>query len=291
MTFTIRQATPDDLEQIIGLFKHGFAPAVQPILIEDIQGAFEGNSCIPFVAATDGTIIGHARIRYINPDKAHFGSLVVNEAYRNRGVATALSKARVAYLKEHNFQGIAYSDAVTLHPYSQQQLFAVGFSPIRILPGSFPDHGAGLETNIGFVQIFSPVELWKPESTELSLYLAPEYRAIATETLNHFGVVAFKETTTESPGERTKSFVVSENPEKIYAVRLYEPAAPAEISLLRSKGCIIAGFTPVIKDGQLSAVAHMYRAPDIVLNRNKIKVIPAAERLFDFVWEQYASVR
>ena len=198
MVYTIHRATPADLEQIVSLLKHGFAPAVQPSFIEEIQTAFAGNSYIPFVAIADENIIGYARIHFINSAKAHFGSLVVHEAYRNRGIATALSTARVAYLKDNDFQGIAHSDAVTLHPYSQQQLLAVGFSPTRIFPGTFPDHSVGPETTVGFTQVFSKIGLWKSDSTEISLYLAPEYQTIAAEILNPFGTVSFEETTTES---------------------------------------------------------------------------------------------
>ncbi|MBI5001894.1 GNAT family N-acetyltransferase [Candidatus Woesearchaeota archaeon] len=294
MTYTIRRATPDDLEQIIGLFQRGFGPAVQPILIEEVQTSTREASSVRFVAVEDREVIGYARIHYIKPDKALFGALVVDEAQRNRGIATALSRARVGYLTDNNFQGLALSDAVTLHPYSQQQLFSVGFSPVRILPGNFPDHGSGPETSVGFAQIFSPVGLWRAEATTLSLYLPHEYRTIAEETLCSFGSVVFREASVETAGERTRSFVTGEEilyPKKLYPVRLYEPSAPADMKLLQEKGYIIAGFAPLIVDGSVSAVAYMYNVPDVALDKEKIKIIPTARRLFDFVWEQYESVR
>ena len=94
MTYTIRRATPADLEQIIGLFQRGFGPAVQPILIEEVQTSIKEASSVRFVAVEDREVIGYARIYYLTPDKALFGALVVDEAQRNRGIATALSRAR-----------------------------------------------------------------------------------------------------------------------------------------------------------------------------------------------------
>jgi len=131
---------------------------------------------------------------------------------------------------------------VTLHPYSQQQLFSVGFSSVRILLGSLPDHGSGPETSVGFAQIFSPVGLWGAEATTLSLYLPHEYRTIAEETLRPFGNVVFKEASVETAGERTCSFVTGEEvlyPKKQYPIRLYEPSAPADMKLLQEKDILL----------------------------------------------------
>ena len=294
MPFSVRLATPADLEQICGLLEHGFFPAAQKILIADIRKRFDDGTCISFVASADDTIVGHATIKQDSPDKAYFGSLVVHEAYRHNGIANALSQARVAHLQINNFQGSAQSDAVTLHPYSQLQLYAVGFHAVRILLGGAPDHGAGPETTVGFSRFFSPSGLWKPEVTTLSLYMPSEHREIAVETLRPFGTVAFQETAVDILGDKIRSIAASEDirkPGMIYAVRLYEPAAPAEIAFLRNKGYIVAGFYPVIKDGKISAVAHMYLASDVALHKEKINVIPSAQKLFEFVWEQYAQLR
>ncbi len=290
MTYTIRRVRPSDLEQIIRLFQRGFGPAVQPILIEEVQTSTREASSVRFVAVDDREVIGYARIYYLTPDKALFGALVVDESHRNRGIATALSRVRVGYLTNNNFQGLALSDAVTLHPYSQQQLFSSNFFPVRILLGSLPDHGSGPETSVGFTQIFSPVGLWRAETTTLSLYLPDKYKIIAEETLRPFGSVVFKETSVETAGERTRSFVTGQEvsfPKKQYPVRLYEPSAPADMKLLQEKGYIVAGFAPLIVDGSVSAIAYMYNVPDVALEKEKIKIIPAAQQLFDFVWEQY----
>lgn len=289
----IRRARADDLEQIIELFQQGFTPEIQQAFVIEIETHFLDEKYAFFVAEEGAQIVGHARVYHVEPDKALLGALVVDKAHQNRGVATALTRARLNYLRKNNFQGTALSDAVTHHPYSQQQLYSAGFSPVRVLPGHMPDHSVGPETAIGFAQLFSPTDVWKPESTEISIYLTPEYREVATATLAPFGSVQYKDTTT-SAGERTRSFATSDeitSPKKVFRINLYEPSAPADIALMQSKGYIIASFFPVIHDTKISAVAHMYKPAAVALDRNRIHVIPAAQKLFDFVFEQYARLR
>ena len=79
-------------------------------------------------------------------------------------------------------------------------------------------------------------------------------------------------------------------PKKQYPIRLYEPSAPADMKLLQEKGYVIAGFAPLIVDGSVSAVAYMYNVPDVALEKEEIKIIPAAQLLFDFVWERYEQL-
>ncbi|MBI5072743.1 GNAT family N-acetyltransferase [Candidatus Woesearchaeota archaeon] len=293
MSFTIRKATTDDLEGIAALLEHGFHDAVPCFITENLLSKFSFPEYTSFVAVCDGNIVGHARVRTEN-GIAHFGMLTVHQDYRRQGIAQALTQARVHYLESHNFQGRAISDAITHHPYSQMQLSAVGFHPVRILPDYAPDQGFGPETTVGFVRVFSPAGLWKPEETTISLYLPQEYHTVATHILAPFGNIDFKESSVQTPGNGTRSFVSSEEmlkPRGIYPVRLYDPNAPANIALLRENEYIFSGIFPVITDGALSAAAQMYRVPDAALTRKKIRCIPAAAPLLDFVWEQYARTR
>ncbi len=283
----IRQAGLDDLDAIIALMKNGHNPTLSEIHSSHLAEKLSDERSTHFVAVDDKSIVGYAKIKKYAKHRAHFGSLVVHDKHREKGIATALTRARIAYLQEDGFEGIVSSDALTYHYYSQRQLSANGFSPTHVLIGDIVDHGIGPETTIGFTRLLLGTEPQRP-----ALYLPPEYHTIAAHVLAPFGNFALAETAHTVISERTQRFVQSEQyrkPNRTFEINLFEETAPAEIALLKKDGFTFAGFYPIPYEGNLLVMANMHRIKQDTFNKKKMCIIPAAQPIFDLVWNEYVS--
>jgi predicted N-acetyltransferase YhbS len=287
MTIKIRRATVEDYTGIEALFHDAYPAPLVGLLTEKLQEKLQSNTCYSLVAVDGSAIIGHASINNLDTSRVHFGSLAVSPTYRQRGIATALTTARIKHLEQLRFQGTAVSEAVTHHPYSQQSLLRAGFYPVRVLLGRHSYEQLEPYSSVGFVRLF------QPPTEKTRLYLPEQYRGIASSVLAQIGTFAYRDSDSQEIGERIQKICDEElrKPNALLEVRLYEKTAPAEIAYLQERGFVIAGFYPVtIQDNaKLSVVVHMHKVPSPLLDKTQIHVIPTVEQLFDFVWQQYEA--
>jgi predicted N-acetyltransferase YhbS len=287
MTIRIRRATVEDYRGIEALLHDAYPAPLVGLLTERLQEKLQSNTCYSLVAVDESAIIGHASIDNLDTSRVHFGSLAVSPTYRQRGIATALTTAKIKHLEQLRFQGIAVSEAVTHHPYSQQSLLQAGFYPVRVLLGRHSHEQLEPYSSVGFVRLF------QPPTEKTRLYLPEQYRGIASSVLAPIGTFAYRDSDSQETSKRIQEIHDEElcKPNALLAVRLYEKTAPAEIAYLQERGFVIAGFYPVFieENSRLSVVTHMHRVPSHLLDKTQIHVIPTVEQLFDFVWQQYEA--
>jgi serine/threonine-protein kinase RsbW len=107
---------------------------------EKVKEFIESGLQVSHVAVDpDNEVIGHLGIRKVKPDAlvGERGQAVVDPRYRGHGLLKKLALTSVAYIKSTGMYG-TYSEAVTVHTYSQQAALSIGACETGILLGYTP---------------------------------------------------------------------------------------------------------------------------------------------------------
>jgi serine/threonine-protein kinase RsbW len=140
---TVRLMKPDESVNLARCVYrcYGYTYANDDIYLpEKMREFIDSGLQISHVAVNpDGEIIGHIAIRRDSPDSllGERVQAVVDPCYRGHGLLRKLGMSSTAYAKETGMFGV-YSEAVTVHPYSQKAALAGGACEIGILLGFTP---------------------------------------------------------------------------------------------------------------------------------------------------------
>jgi len=106
----IRRARPEDAAGIAGLVsaRHGM-PLERALdgVRREFAGLAAGNPWALFVADVDGGVVGFGRTRKVEaspgvPEGWYLLGMIVHGAYRRRGIGLALTRARLAWIRERS---------------------------------------------------------------------------------------------------------------------------------------------------------------------------------------------
>jgi len=143
IAIAIRLMKPDDSVDLARCVYrcYGYTYANGDVYFPDrIREFLESGLMISHVALTpDGGIIGHIAIRKESPDAriGERGQAVVDPRYRGHGLLNKLISSSVENAKCMGMYG-TYSEAVTVHTYSQKAAFSMGARETGILLGFTP---------------------------------------------------------------------------------------------------------------------------------------------------------
>ena len=112
----------------------------------------------------DGHLIGHCALTFdgANNIAPEAGKMIVDPDFRGHHIAEAMAKKRIEIAKELNLVGF-WTDCVTNHPYSQDEMIAFGAQETGILLGAAPSREmAGLQnftgTRMSFLSCYLPLK-------------------------------------------------------------------------------------------------------------------------------------
>jgi N-acetylglutamate synthase-like GNAT family acetyltransferase len=139
----IRLLEIEDIPQLIACLKrcygdsYPFKEMYDPVALEKIINAKMMHSVV--AEHPNGHLIGHCaltldNIKNISPEA---GKMVVDPDYRGHHIAEKMAKKRIDITKDLNLMGF-WTDCVTNHPYSQDEMFAFGAKETGILLGASP---------------------------------------------------------------------------------------------------------------------------------------------------------
>ena len=143
ISLTIRLMKPDDSVDLARCVYrcYGYTYANGDVYFPDkVREFLESGLLISHVAlAPDDEIIGHIAVRKESPDAliGERGQAVVDPRYRGHGLLNKLISASVEHAKNVGMYGV-YSEAVTVHTYSQKAAFSVGARETGVLLGFTP---------------------------------------------------------------------------------------------------------------------------------------------------------
>jgi hypothetical protein len=286
VTYTSRKLTEADIERILELFFQAYSQTDFGVnaRVNLTAQLLHGTS---FLCLDNERIVGHVTQRQFQKE-IYTSLLIVDPSYKQLGIGKQLIHNVTA--EPQGDAGLICGSPVTHHPYSQKICLAEGYFPTRTDLAAEIDLGAGQRETFIWV-----TKLLERERTVVSAYLPDKYNEIARHVLKPFCELDIQEHLKTLPDGLHEALERELQPalqRKSFPVDLNNPYAPTGIAYLESQGFYCAGFSPrYTKEGTILFSAYMMQMPKQGLVRDKIKIIPAVEPLFDFVWQQYEAQR
>ena len=139
----------------------------------------------------DGHVAGHAAVEKIHTDSkvAEFGMLMVDPLYRDRHLGIHLMNNVISNAREHGILGL-FSEAVTIHPYSQKTILDSGGKETGIMLGyiskemsfrKIQDEQPARQSAVLLYTRLNP----EPERT---VYLPREHSAVLKKIYDYVGI-------------------------------------------------------------------------------------------------------
>lgn len=164
----IRRLKVEDIPQLIQCIKrcygdsYPFHEMYDPIALQKIV---EDKLMYSVVAEhPDGHLIGHCALTFDGPHNIspEAGKMVVDPDFRGHHIAEAMAKMRIDIAKELGLVGF-WTDCVTNHPYSQDEMITFGAQETGMLLGAAPSREmAGLQnftdTRMSFLSCYLPLK-------------------------------------------------------------------------------------------------------------------------------------
>jgi predicted N-acetyltransferase YhbS len=285
----IRLATEADFDELINFLDNSELFRDEKRGLDELKERFPRGEIDCFIAIEDGKIVGHSSINYLDQHRTvppyepmvYLSTMVVDPNYRKRGIAHALSDAYLSHLEQSGFQGTVAGDALTWYSTPQKTLIQAGFHPVSVRLDKQKPH-------IGFYRLFGL------ENEEAMLYVPDDLREPVKSIISPLCTIEFGERGRGTIDETCQDLYVDnpslfDNPEMGWRLDLTSEAAAATIDFLRhhpSNPHYCAGFKPFIDGDRFGVYVHMDKLSSQQFDRDAIKVIPEAQELFDFVWDQ-----
>lgn len=164
----IRRLKVEDIPQLIQCIKrcygdsYPFHEMYDPAALQKIVDTKMMYSVV--AQHPDGHIIGHCALTFDGPHNTtpEAGKMVVDPDFRGHHIAEAMAKMRIDIAKELGLVGF-WTDCVTNHPYSQDEMIAFGAQETGMLLGAAPSREmAGLQnftdTRMSFLSCYLPLK-------------------------------------------------------------------------------------------------------------------------------------
>jgi len=168
ITPEIRPLKIEDIPQLINCIKRCYGESYPFHEMYDpaaLQKIVEDKLMYSVVAQhPDGHLIGHCALTFdsANNTSPEAGKMVVDPDFRGHHIAEAMAKMRIDIAKELDLVGF-WTDCVTNHPYSQDEMIAFGAQETGVLLGAAPSREmAGLQnftdTRMSFLSCYLPLK-------------------------------------------------------------------------------------------------------------------------------------
>jgi RimJ/RimL family protein N-acetyltransferase len=164
----IRRLKVEDIPQLIQCIKRCYGDSYPFHEMYDpsaLQKIVEDKLMYSVVAEhPDGHLIGHCALTFDGPHNIspEAGKMVVDPDFRGHHIAEAMAKMRIDIAKELDLVGF-WTDCVTNHPYSQDEMITFGAQETGMLLGAAPSREmAGLQnftdTRMSFLSCYLPLK-------------------------------------------------------------------------------------------------------------------------------------
>ena len=168
ITPEIRLLTVGDIPQLINCIKRCYGDSYPFHEMYDsaaLQKLVDDKLMHSVVAQhPDGHLIGHCALTFDSPSNTapEAGKMIVDPDFRGHHIAESMAQKRIEIAKELDLVGF-WTDCVTNHPYSQDEMIAFGAQETGVLLGAAPSREmAGLQnftdTRMSFLSCYLPLK-------------------------------------------------------------------------------------------------------------------------------------
>ena len=168
ITPEIRLLTVGDIPQLINCIKrcygdsYPFHEMYDPAALQKLVDDKLMHSVV--AQHPDGHLIGHCALTFDSPSNTspEAGKMIVDPDFRGHHIAESMAQKRIEIAKELDLVGF-WTDCVTNHPYSQDEMIAFGAQETGVLLGAAPSREmAGLQnftdTRMSFLSCYLPLK-------------------------------------------------------------------------------------------------------------------------------------
>ena len=168
ITPEIRLLTVSDIPQLINCIKrcygdsYPFHEMYDPVALQKLVDDKLMHSVV--AQHPDGHLIGHCALTFDSSSNTapEAGKMIVDPDFRGHHIAESMAQKRIEIAKELDLVGF-WTDCVTNHPYSQDEMIAFGAQETGVLLGAAPSREmAGLQnftdTRMSFLSCYLPLK-------------------------------------------------------------------------------------------------------------------------------------
>ena len=168
ITPEIRLLTVSDIPQLINCIKrcygdsYPFHEMYDPVALQRLVDDKLMHSVV--AQHPDGHLIGHCALTFDSTSNTapEAGKMIVDPDFRGHHIAESMAQKRIEIAKELDLVGF-WTDCVTNHPYSQDEMIAFGAQETGVLLGAAPSREmAGLQnftdTRMSFLSCYLPLK-------------------------------------------------------------------------------------------------------------------------------------
>ena len=168
ITPEIRLLTVGDIPQLINCIKrcygdsYPFHEMYDPAALQKLVDDKLMHSVV--AQHPDGHLIGHCALTFDSPSNTapEAGKMIVDPDFRGHHIAESMAQKRIEIAKELDLVGF-WTDCVTNHPYSQDEMIAFGAQETGVLLGAAPSREmTGLQnftdTRMSFLSCYLPLK-------------------------------------------------------------------------------------------------------------------------------------
>ena len=168
ITPEIRLLTAGDIPQLINCIKrcygdsYPFHEMYDPVALQKLVDDKLMHSVV--AQHPDGHLIGHCALTFDSSSNTapEAGKMIVDPDFRGHHIAESMAQKRIEIAKELDLVGF-WTDCVTNHPYSQDEMIAFGAQETGVLLGAAPSREmAGLQnftdTRMSFLSCYLPLK-------------------------------------------------------------------------------------------------------------------------------------
>ena len=168
ITPEIRLLTVSDIPQLINCIKrcygdsYPFHEMYDPVALQKLVDDKLMHSVV--AQHPDGHLLGHCALTFDSSSNTapEAGKMIVDPDFRGHHIAESMAQKRIEIAKELDLVGF-WTDCVTNHPYSQDEMIAFGAQETGVLLGAAPSREmAGLQnftdTRMSFLSCYLPLK-------------------------------------------------------------------------------------------------------------------------------------
>ncbi|MBW2982076.1 GNAT family N-acetyltransferase [Candidatus Woesearchaeota archaeon] len=292
----IRKAKPEDIEEILELFRELYTPYHGCTKEQVVRKDIEDEDIVSYVAVSKLGVVGHGQIRpvegypFTDEKSLEISRLGVRKNSQNKGLCKNLVKvlSDVAFLKNPEFVISCFN---TASDYSQRALRPFKLTPVMLALGcSYDLAGIGDSNSLLISMTLNKDEL----NQKTEVYIPKRYCKLAGLVYRDMGLdrrlrkkgdddtdLSEFKSRLDDMVKRSEEMIRRESCSPNYiTINITRPSAFEQIEMARQAGLVVTGLIPLYRRRNGTREDRLIMSYIPHLNLNKVKTAPGLNEKF-----------